>query len=60
MPWTVLKKWYESGKYKPYEEALLFEMLIDVKSKVHPWIRLNRVIRCVLVTFVSFTSIALS
>ena len=26
-------------------EAELFELLMDVKSRVHPWIRLNRVIR---------------
>lgn len=85
VPWTVIKQWYESGKYVPYPgkirrmewlpvavsslpptslcdrtsvhdlvemfckrpcaETELFELLLDVKSRVHPWIRLNRVIR---------------
>jgi len=44
-PWTVIQKWYESGKYKPYSEAELLEVLIEAKAQVHPWIRLNRVIR---------------
>ncbi len=45
VPWTVIKQWYESGKYVPYPEPELFELLMDVKTRVHPWIRLNRVIR---------------
>ena len=44
-PWTVIKKWFDQGDYVPYSEAVLCEMLIGVKSKVHPWIRLNRVVR---------------
>jgi ELP3 family radical SAM enzyme/protein acetyltransferase len=59
IPWTEISKWYEDGSYKPYTETLvdtvidgvlkpanpLFELLMEVKNKVHPWIRLNRVIR---------------
>jgi len=44
-PWTVIQKWYQSGMYVPYKDPELFELLMDVKSRVHPWIRLNRVIR---------------
>lgn len=44
-PWTVIKKWYDAGEYKPYADELLIEMLMKVKAMVHPWIRLNRVIR---------------
>lgn len=44
-PWTVIKKWFEEGSYVPYDEATLIELLIHVKKQVHPWIRLNRVIR---------------
>jgi histone acetyltransferase (RNA polymerase elongator complex component) len=44
-PWTVIKKWYDEGKYIPYDEPTLLKLLIRVKAKVHPWIRLNRVIR---------------
>ena len=45
VPWTVIKRWFEAGKYVPYAETELFELLLDVKAQVHPWIRLNRVIR---------------
>ncbi|KAJ8601189.1 hypothetical protein CTAYLR_003217 [Chrysophaeum taylorii] len=44
-PWTVIKKWFDEGTYTPYSEADLLRVLVDVKAKVHPWIRLNRVIR---------------
>lgn len=45
VPWTVIEKWHREGTYIPYSDASLLEMLIRVKSRVHPWIRLNRVIR---------------
>ncbi|CAK9000700.1 unnamed protein product [Durusdinium trenchii] len=42
------RTWYKEGKYIPYTEKdpkLLTELLARVKAQVHPWIRLNRVIR---------------
>ena len=48
VPWTRIKKWYEEGKYMPYTETdpeSLIKLLLDIKQKVPPWIRLNRVIR---------------
>jgi len=45
VPWTKIKKWYDEGKYVPYDDNLLREIIIQVKSNIHPWIRLNRVIR---------------
>ncbi|KAF1333536.1 Elongator complex protein, partial [Globisporangium splendens] len=44
-PWTVIKKWYDAGEYVPYADDTLIELLMKVKAQVHPWIRLNRVIR---------------
>mmetsp|Transcript_16064 Transcript_16064/g.24208 ORF Transcript_16064/g.24208 Transcript_16064/m.24208 type:complete len:528 (-) Transcript_16064:41-1624(-) len=44
-PWTVISKWFKEGKYKPYTSEVLSQLLIKVKTQVHPWIRLNRVIR---------------
>ncbi len=44
-PWTVIRKWHEAGTYVPYPESDLVELLIHVKSQVHPWVRLNRVVR---------------
>jgi ELP3 family radical SAM enzyme/protein acetyltransferase len=52
VPWTEIEKWYKEGTYKPYAELTnpdgsnpLFELLIDVKTKIKPWIRTNRIIR---------------
>ncbi|UIZ28241.1 hypothetical protein KXD40_004316 [Peronospora effusa] len=44
-PWTVIKKWYDEGSYVPYADDKLMDLLMDVKAEVHPWIRLNRVVR---------------
>ena len=44
-PWTVIEKWYQDGSYTPYGFENLVDVLVDAKSAVHPWIRLNRVIR---------------
>ena len=44
-PWTVIKKWYDRGEYVPYDESTLAELLATIKRQVHPWIRLNRVVR---------------
>ncbi|CAM9532129.1 unnamed protein product [Ectocarpus sp. 4 AP-2014] len=45
VPWTVIDKWHREGSYNPYPEDQLFELILSVKVRVHPWIRLNRVIR---------------
>ena len=48
VPWTKIKKWYDEGKYIPYTEKnpeSLINVLLDMKRKVPPWIRLNRVVR---------------
>lgn len=56
VPWTEIEKWYKEGTYKPYAEVTtqrpngkisnkLFDLLIEIKQKVKPWVRLNRVIR---------------
>ena len=50
LPWLVLILWsdfdrYEEGSYVPYPSEQLAELLCEVKPQVHPWIRLNRVIR---------------
>jgi ELP3 family radical SAM enzyme/protein acetyltransferase len=48
-PWTVIEKWYKSGKYKPYAEQnngkLLIDLICDIKRIMFPWIRLNRIVR---------------
>jgi ELP3 family radical SAM enzyme/protein acetyltransferase len=45
VPYTDIEKWYKSGEYVPYDMEQMKEMLFEMKVKVFPWIRLNRVVR---------------
>eukprot|EP00467_Chlorarachnion_reptans_P018661 CAMPEP_0114522036 /NCGR_PEP_ID=MMETSP0109-20121206/20529_1 /TAXON_ID=29199 /ORGANISM="Chlorarachnion reptans, Strain CCCM449" /LENGTH=633 /DNA_ID=CAMNT_0001703229 /DNA_START=44 /DNA_END=1945 /DNA_ORIENTATION=+ len=45
VPWTVIEKWFKEGSYVPFTPKQLMHVLVATKAKVHPWIRLNRVIR---------------
>lgn len=51
-PFTLIKKWYEDGKYQPYGLDNLIDVLLYAKRRVHPWIRLNRVVRDIPVEYV--------
>jgi ELP3 family radical SAM enzyme/protein acetyltransferase len=42
---ALLNKWYEQGKYKPYEPATLAQLLLDIKKIIPPYARINRLIR---------------
>jgi len=46
---SAIEKWYEEGTYVPYADTdhgmPLLEVVMQAKAMVHPWIRLNRVIR---------------
>jgi ELP3 family radical SAM enzyme/protein acetyltransferase len=45
LDWTVTKQWEDKGENLHYSKEELMDVLIYAKSIVHPWIRLNRVIR---------------
>lgn len=45
VPYTEIAKWYEEGKYVPYEKEKLYGILYDTKRAMYPWIRTNRIIR---------------
>lgn len=51
-PWTKIKEWYDEGSYVPYDERSLVTVIADCKAKVHPWIRLNRIIRDIPSTYI--------
>jgi ELP3 family radical SAM enzyme/protein acetyltransferase len=47
-PWTVIEKMYKNGKFVPYSETNINELLDVVKyamEKCKPWVRLPRIIR---------------
>ncbi|PFH32449.1 elongator complex protein ELP3 [Besnoitia besnoiti] len=48
-PFSEIERWYSEGTFVPYAEKdggrELIDLLLRVKAAVHPWIRLNRVVR---------------
>jgi ELP3 family radical SAM enzyme/protein acetyltransferase len=50
-PWTKIEKWFLDGTYQPYPNEDMINLVIDFKTKIHPWIRLNRVGRDALPTY---------
>lgn len=53
VPWSELNRKFESGEYRPYDDDQLQELLIRVKAKIPPWIRLNRIIRDIPVAYIA-------
>ena len=45
VPWTIIEKWYNQGKWKPYTEQVLKEVMDYGMKNCPDWIRLPRVIR---------------
>ena len=33
VPWTVLQKWYDAGKFKPYDTDQMFELLMTLPDE---------------------------
>jgi elongator complex protein 3 len=42
---TKIKEWYDNGKYVPYSEELVKDLLYDFLIRMFPWVRVNRVVR---------------
>jgi ELP3 family radical SAM enzyme/protein acetyltransferase len=45
VPWTIIEKWYNQGKWKPYDPEVLKEVMDYGMKNCPDWIRLPRVIR---------------
>lgn len=45
VPYSKFEKLYKQKIFEPYSDSELLKVLIHFKNRVHPWIRLNRVIR---------------
>ncbi|KAK1443898.1 histone acetyltransferase-related protein [Babesia gibsoni] len=47
-PFSKIEEWHREGKYVPYfdtDPSLMTNLLMRVKRSVHPWIRINRLVR---------------
>lgn len=43
--YTVIEKWFNEGKYVPYSNDELFNVVIHAKENIHPYIRISRIFR---------------
>jgi len=43
--YAQLWHWYKNGKYKPYSEKELYDLLMAIKRITPPYVRINRLIR---------------
>jgi elongator complex protein 3 len=50
---TELEKWYVEGKYKPYDDETMIELVADIKAIVPPYVRISRVLRDIPVKYVT-------
>jgi len=42
---SILYQWYKKGRYKPYSDKVLTDLLIRIKKTIPPYVRINRLIR---------------
>lgn len=42
---SLMYHWWKAGKYKPYDDETLQGLLIEIKRRIPPYVRINRLIR---------------
>jgi elongator complex protein 3 len=42
---TELEKWYKDGRYQPYDDATMINLIIQIKTLVPRYVRISRVLR---------------
>ena len=42
---TELERWYREGRYTPYDDATMVNLMADIKALVPPYVRISRVLR---------------
>ncbi len=42
---TELEKWYQAGRYQPYDDATMINLIIGIKALVPQYVRISRVLR---------------
>jgi len=42
---TELERWYRTGRYQPYDAAVMIDLLADIKAIVPKYVRISRVLR---------------
>ena len=50
---TELEKWYKEGRYQPYPDETMTNLVADIKAIVPPYVRISRVLRDIPSQFVT-------
>ena len=50
---TELEKWYLEGRYRPYGNSTLLDLVADIKAIVPEYVRISRVLRDIPVKFIT-------
>lgn len=45
VPFSELEKWWKKGKYKPYSDEVLTDLVINIKKLVPEFVRIDRLVR---------------
>ena len=51
-PYTVIEKWYKSGKYTPYDDKDLLDVIEYGMKLCPPYVRLPRVVRDIPLVYI--------
>ncbi len=49
---TELEKWYREGRYQPYDDSTVLNLVADIKAIVPKYVRISRVLRDIPVKFI--------
>ncbi|MDD5190451.1 MAG: tRNA uridine(34) 5-carboxymethylaminomethyl modification radical SAM/GNAT enzyme Elp3 [Dehalococcoidales bacterium] len=50
---TELEKWHQSGRYQPYPDNIMINLVADIKAIVPKYVRISRVLRDIPVKFIT-------
>jgi len=49
---TELEKWYQDGRYQPYDDDTMINLIVEIKSLVPKYVRISRVLRDIPAKFI--------
>lgn len=50
---TELEKWYQDGRYQPYDTETMINLIVEIKSIVPKYVRISRVLRDIPAKFIT-------
>ncbi|UCG54636.1 MAG: tRNA uridine(34) 5-carboxymethylaminomethyl modification radical SAM/GNAT enzyme Elp3 [Dehalococcoidia bacterium] len=50
---TELEKWHREGRYKPYDDNVMVDLVADIKAGVPKYVRISRVLRDIPAKFIT-------